>query len=71
MSIDRKLQWKSYINPEGTTKFVRVKKQKIAISPPEPEVSKDFLSLSKLKPVQSSGSTQAAHIAEALEEKEN
>lgn len=73
MTADQKYAWATYLNPEGTKKFVRVKKnkQKPTKIPPEPGVPSDFSSLSKLKPVLSNGSTQAAHIAEALEEKEN
>ena len=72
MNVDRKYNWTSYLNPEGTRKFKRVKKTKQEPTgvPPEPEVSEDFLSLFKLKPIRSRGSTHAAHIAKALEEKE-
>lgn len=74
MTADQKWQWTSYINPEGTRKYERVKKPKklkAETPPPEPELPSEFLELSKVKPVHSHGSTQAAHIAEALEKKED
>lgn len=73
MTPDQKWQWRTWINPEGTRKFERIKKVKAkkAEVPPEPEIPSDFLSLHKVRPIQQRGSTQAAHIAEALEEKEN
>lgn len=73
MTADQKWQWMPYINPEGIRKYERVKKpkkQKAGTLPPEPEIPNEFLELSRVKPTHSHGSTQAAHIAEALEEKE-
>lgn len=59
-------------NPEGHKYFrkVKIKKSKPTEVPPEPEIPNDFLKLSKTRIIQGHGSTQAAHIAEALEEKE-
>lgn len=72
MTIDRKYDWITYLNPEGTRKFKKVgkAKKKLTEVPPEPETPDDFLHLSKVKPIQDTRSTHAAHVFEALEEKE-